>query len=186
MSGKKGPQDAQPTVAESSPLADLLSDPKKRLKLQPTGYFYLVKFEGGGALAYRPRLRGGMWFIKVRLDGRSLARAIGRADDLEPADGETVLTYMQAFDKTRTVLKEDLRAFFAPRRLELLPHALRVCPIGEVYTVGHALRDYLEEKRTNGALSAYRSAVADANAYIVGDLSSLPCAELDIKYLKAW
>jgi integrase len=173
-------------ATKSTDAADLLSNRKERAKLHPTGYFYLVKFEGGGALAYRPRLRGGMWFIKVRLDGRSLVRAIGRADDLEPADGETVLTYAQAFDKTSAVLREDLRAFFAPRRLEILPHTLRVCPIGDAYTVGHALRDYLEEKRTNGTLSAYRSAVADANAYIVGDLSSLPCADLDIKYLKAW
>ncbi|MFN4228282.1 tyrosine-type recombinase/integrase [Parvibaculum sp.] len=186
MSGKKARQ-AIPLVASGSlQMADLLSSREERMKLHPTGYFYLVKFSDGGALAYRPRLRGGVWFVKTRLDGRTCARAIGRADELEVADGEAVLSYAQACTKAWNILAGDTRGFFAPRRLELLPHTLRVCPIGETYTVGHALRDYLEEKRINGTDSAYRSAVADANAYIVGDLSSLPCAELDIKFLKAW
>src|SRR5690606_22644621 len=48
------------------------------------------------------------------------------------------------------------------------------------------LSDYLEEKRANGSPSAFRSTAADANAYIVGDLSSIPCADLDIKKLRDW
>lgn len=185
MARRKRPETFR-IAEESLETAEMLASRDERIKLRPTSYFYLVKFPGAGALAYRPRLRGGVWFIKVRIDGRSVSRAIGRADDLEPADGETVLSYAQAMEKTRTVLCGNKVAFFAPRRLEFLPHTLRVCPIGDVYTVGHALRDYLEEKRTNGTSAAHRSAVADANAYIVGDLSSLPCAELDIKQLKAW
>ncbi|MBX3490335.1 site-specific integrase [Parvibaculum sp.] len=173
-------------AAESVAISDLLSQRAERAKLRPTTYFHLVKFIEGDALAYRPRLRGGVWFIKARVDGRYLARLIARADDLEPADGESVLSYAQALEKGRSILSGDKRSFFAPRRMEFLPHTLRVCPIGEVYTVGHALRDYLEEKRNNGSPQGYRTAVADANAYIVGDLSSIPCADLDIKFLKEW
>lgn len=166
--------------------AAMLAQPAERLKLRPTKHYYQVKFTGGTALAYRPRLRGGVWFVRSRIRAHAVSRLIGRSDDIEPADGKTVLTYEQALAEARRILSGDVTHFFAIRPVELLPHTLRVCPIGDVYTVGHALSDYLEEKRANGSPSAFRSAAADANTYIVGDLSSIPCADLDIKQLRDW
>jgi integrase len=167
-------------------MARLLADPKERHKLTPTNYYYLVKFSGSRSLGYRPRRRGGVWHLKMRIGEVVRSRLIGIADDIEPADGERVLNYSQALKKARHVFTGDTARFFAPERLDLLPHTLRVCPVGTAYTVGHALRDYLEEKRANGSQRGFNSSVADANAYIVGDLTSVPCADLDIKTLKAW
>lgn len=166
--------------------AEMLASRVERMELRPTKHYYQVKFIGGAALAYRPRLRGGVWFIRSRINAHAVSRAIGRADDIEPADGKTVLTYEQALAEVRRIMAGDPTLFFAIRPTELLPHTLRVCPIGKEYTVGHALADYLEEKRVNGSPGAYRSAAADANAYIVGDLSSFACADLDIKRLRDW
>src|SRR5690606_7929322 len=59
---------------------------------------------GGTALAYRPRLRGGVWFIRSRINAHAVSRSIGRADDIEPADGKTVLTYEQALAEVRRVM----------------------------------------------------------------------------------
>ena len=182
----------RPTIAqlpidpETADMARLLADPKERHKLPPTNYYHLVKFSGCRSLGYRPRLRGGVWHLKMRIGDVVRTRLIGIADDIEPADGERVLDYAQALAKARHIFAGDTARFFAPERLDLLPHTLRVCPIGDVYTIGHALRDYLEEKRANGSPRGYNSSVADANAYIVGDLTSVPCAELDLKTLKAW
>lgn len=166
--------------------AEMLARRAERTKLRPTQHYYQVKFIGGAALAYRPRLRGGVWFIRSRIRAHAVSRSIGRADDVEPADGKTVLTYEQALAEARRVLSGDTTHFFAIRRADLLPHTLRVCPIGDAYTVGHALSEYLEEKRANGSPSAFRTAAADANAYIVGGLSSIPCVDLDIKQLREW
>lgn len=186
MAGRKRSKRQLEIDPGSAEMARLLADPSERGKLRPTGYYYLIKFDTNRALGYRPRLRGGVWHLKSRINGSVRTRLLAIADDLEQADGVRVLDCQQAIAKAREIFTHDHEGFFALQRLELLPNTLRICPIGTAYTVGHALHDYLEEKRALGAIRAYKSSVADANAYIVGDLSSIPCTELDIKALKAW
>lgn len=51
---------------------------------------------------------------------------------------------------------------------------LRVCPIGEVYSVGHALHDYLEWKRIAGAPTTFLIALSLINCHIIPRLSDIP------------
>lgn len=84
--------------------AEMLANRVERMELRPTKHYYQVKFIGGTALAYRQRLRGGVWFIRSRINAHAVSRSIGRADDIEPADGKTVLTYEQALAEVRRVM----------------------------------------------------------------------------------
>lgn len=168
-------------------LAASFATPLARTALPERSKAYLVRFVGGGrSLEYRPRLRGGAWYLRMRVEGRPRIRFLALSDDLEPSDGARVLSYEGAMARAREIFLGDWQAFFAKVRLDLLPDTLRICPIGDIYTVGHALRDYLAERHQFGARYAYKHVLADMNAYIVGDLSSIPCAELDVKQLKAW
>lgn len=103
---------------------------------------------------------------------------IGIADDVEPADGKRVLSFLQALEIAEAVFRGDHSDYFSERKLDSIPRQLRVSPIGERYTVGHAVRDYLQEKKLRSSTAGFNHAMADCNAYIVGELSSIPCDEL--------
>ena len=127
-----------------------------------------------------------MWHLQMLLDDIRLVRMIGIADDIESADGKRILSFEQALDIAEKVFRGDCREYFSERRLDSIPRQLRVSPIGERYSVGHALRDFLEDKKLRGSPAGFNHAMADANAYIVGELSSIPCDELQADQLRTW
>lgn len=164
----------------------LLGHRAARLKLRPTFYYYVVPFGKGRLLGYRPRRRGGVWHLKMKIDGRARTRFLAIADDLEEADGVRVLRFDQALRRAREIFGGEPETFFRRRDPDMLAHTLRVCPVGDRFTVGHALEAYLAEKKAKNSRHAFHHAVADANAYIVGDLAACPCDELDITHLRQW
>uniref|UniRef100_Q11J21 Phage integrase n=1 Tax=Chelativorans sp. (strain BNC1) TaxID=266779 RepID=Q11J21_CHESB len=53
------------------------------------------------------------------------------------------------------------------------------CPIGPVYTVGHALRDYLEWKRLAAAPTTFYSVLTMINHHLAGRVASVPLADFN-------
>ena len=164
----------------------LLSDRAERARLRPAVVHYVIPLGNTRYLAYRPRRRGGVWHVKTQIDGNTRARLMAIADDLEEADGVRVLSYAQALERAKEIFDGDVELYFRRRDPEMLPHTLRVCPIGERYTVGHALQDYLTDKKVTGSRKGYEHMLVDINAYIVGDLAAIPCDELGVARLREW
>ena len=107
----------------------------------------------------------------------------GKADDLDEADGETILNFSQAVAAAETWF-----ATFAPLAIDpVAPSERRLAvprPEGETYTVGHALADYLDwyaENRRDVRKNLY-----DAKAFILPELGHIPLNELSTGQISRW
>jgi hypothetical protein len=65
-----------------------------RLKTRDEPYWRLI--HEGLHLGYRKRVRGGVWMVHVYRDGKYTKKVLGRADDNEDANGDTVLSFKEA------------------------------------------------------------------------------------------
>jgi hypothetical protein len=72
-----------------------------RLKLDPRKKPYPAQIAPGIQLAYRRNKGAGVWSVKAPFGLKKFAIA----DDLEDANGESVMTYWQALDKARTLAR---------------------------------------------------------------------------------
>lgn len=137
--------------------------------------------ESGVALGYRRGERGGVWLARVLLPtkGSYDKERLGRADDVLPANGVTVLDFRQA---------QVMAVAWAARKrrvaagLEAEPDKASSKP----YTVADALADYindLERRRGKRSADATRT---KADAHIVPTLGTLPVARLTRDKVRAW
>ena len=60
---------------------------------------------------------------------------------------------------------------------------LTICPVGDVYTIGHALKSYLDWKRIAAAPTHFTSVLSMINYHIVPRLSGLPLADFNRDHL---
>lgn len=90
------------------------------------------------------------------------------------------LTYHQAVSAARNWFESD-RVQMDTIAHHTMHHKGRLIfsPYGEVYTVGHALRDYVEWKRIAGAKSGFYSLVSLINHHIAPRLAHLPLEEFN-------
>jgi integrase len=72
-----------------------------RLKLEPRKKPYTAQIAPGIQLAYRRNKGAGVWSVKAPFGLKKFAIA----DDLEDANGESVMTYWEALDKARTLAR---------------------------------------------------------------------------------
>ena len=103
-----------------------------RLKLTPRHEPYWHEVERGRSLGYRPGSKGGTWRIRERAGDVYRQRSLGRADDFNPADGRTILSFSEA---VRLVLDEE--------RPTLQPQSN--------LTVDQAIDEYFESKKARSA-----------------------------------
>lgn len=61
---------------------------------------------------------------------------------------------------------------------------LNYSPIGKVFTLGHALRDYIEWKRYVAAPNYFATLVNRINYYFVSELINVPAEEFGVHHLK--
>jgi hypothetical protein len=91
-------------------MAPKLEIPSQRLKLPIARKPVFVKVVPGRSLGYRRNHSAGTWMERVAIGGGNYAiKAIGHADDFEPADNETVLAYQQAWDNVRARARDSER-----------------------------------------------------------------------------
>src|SRR5262245_32189385 len=153
-----------------------LTTPKARARLAPRGKPYFVATVPPGiSLGYR-RLenRAGSWSARIADgNGGNRIEAIGVADDFEPANGKDVLSFEQAQDKARTVIRgESSDKITVARALERYEADLlkRGGLAGNVSRVRHHLPRALLNKEvttvTEADLSAFRDSIDAAPATI--------------------
>src|SRR5689334_17425627 len=142
----------------------------------------------GRFLGYRRPLKGKghpYWSAKFRgKDSKYHETKIGLADNEQVADGRTVLSYDQAVEKAWEWFKANAATSSDPNPIGPTTELL-YCPVGEVYTLGHALHDFLEWKRLSAARSHFQILVALINRHLTYRLGPLPLNELTGEVFRA-
>jgi integrase len=152
-----------------------LSTRSARLRLSPHNKPYWRMIEQGLHLGYRRRVTGGTWIARRRDERGVYSEAkLGLADDLQDANGDTILDFSQAQRSARTWCTNQ-------QRLASGVDALRVGP----YTVARAMTDYLEDfHRRGGKGSEAIESVLRTN--MLPELGALPVAKLTTRRLLDW
>jgi integrase len=150
-----------------------LEKPEQRKRLAIRHEPYWRGIQEGWHLGYYKGKREGTWVARWRPPGgRYQKRTLGRSDDIEEADGVTVLDYKQAQDQAREWFKTEERRHFGADLF------------GGRYTVAHALEHYLEWIGTEGKF--LREAQYSANGLIAPDLGETELTKLTPQQIKAW
>src|SRR3974390_1663860 len=112
-----------------------------RARLAPRGKPYWRVLESGLHLGYRrTKTGGGSWTVRRFLgEGKYAERGLGLADDLQEADGATVLTFSDAQGKARAWGK-------IAQRTEL-----GLAPVGGPCTLAKVLDAYFADRERRGA-----------------------------------
>lgn len=160
----------------------ILVDPQARrsMKYRRAGYYHC--FDVGKAVGYIPRKSGlGRWAARVT-QHRKLYReeTFAMADDYERSDGATILTFAEAKARAQELCsRPHLTKNFSAQVCFGKERGLRFCPFGDVYTVGHALAEYVEWKRTFGTETSFQTALSNINYYIYPELGTVRADELN-------
>jgi integrase len=122
----------------------------------------------------RTKTGGGSWTARRFLGGGKYAeRGLGLADDLQEADGATVLTFSDAQGKARVWWKTAERA------------ELGLAPVDGPYTVGRALDAYFADRERRGSKGLAKDRAA-ARARILPALGDVELAKLTTKRIRDW
>ncbi len=146
-----------------------------RLRLVPRRKPYWRTLESGLHLGYRrTKNGGGTWTARRFLGERRYSEAgLGVADDLQDADGVTVLDFRQAQEKARASWKAAERA------------EQGIAPDTGPYTAADALRDYFEARERRGSKGVRADRFA-ADARIVPSLGASELGKLTTKRIRDW
>jgi integrase len=146
-----------------------------RARLAPRGKPYWRVLESGLHLGYRrTKSAGGSWTARRFLgEGKYAERGLGLADDLQEADGATVLTFSDAQGKARVWWKAAERA------------ELGLAPVDGPYTVRKALDTYFADRERRGSKGLAKDRAA-ARARILPALGDVELAKLTTKRIRDW
>ena len=162
----------------------------ERSQLQLRVWPYWGYFGRGRAVGYLPAREGnGTWQARYAWRDYDTKRTryrqlhLGYADDRSESDGIRVLSFQQAVSAAKhwiatnadKVVREDFKA--SPDRLIYLP-------VGDVYTVAHAVLDYLRYAmmyRKAPEVPMYR-----ANRYILPHIGLIAADELTSEQIREW
>jgi integrase len=158
------------TVRESS-----LATRSARLRLALASKPYWRVIEQGLHLGYRRRATGGSWIARRRNDeGIYRETKLGLADDLQDANGDSILNFSQAQRAARTWCSQEQRlaAGHGP-------------PPDGPYTVARAMVDYLDDYRRRGGKSV-EGIESVVNRNILPALGKLLVVKLTPQRLRDW
>ncbi|WP_066827835.1 tyrosine-type recombinase/integrase [Sphingomonas mali] len=163
--------------------ADLrLQDRSARARLARRQNPYWRMISEGRHLGYYKGARGGTWIARYRPPGtlgNGIKFALGVADDIGDANGDTVLNWKQALDK-------------ANRWFELREKGGVETALNPDITVGEAVESYIAMRNARRVTQAGREVLSDAasnlkrNVLDDSRLARLPLARLAEADLKAW
>jgi integrase len=146
-----------------------------RLRLAPQAKPYWRVIEQGLHVGYRRRDTGGTWIARRRNERGIYREAkLGLADDLQVANGDTVLDFSQAQRNARTWWTHEQR----------LASGLGAAIMGP-YTVARAMGDYLEDYRRRGG-KASDSVESVTRRNILPELGNVSVAKLTTQRLLDW
>ena len=148
-----------------------------RDRLLPQHEHYWRGIDGGLALGYRKGRAAGAWMARLRLGGRYVKTALGRADDVQKADGSDFLDYRQAQSKAIAWAGQQQRIAAG---VEPAPEDGRAS-----YTVGDATGDYLTDYRARGGKAVATTQTA-INAHILPSLGTIVVGRLTRLKVRDW
>jgi prepilin-type processing-associated H-X9-DG protein len=153
-----------------------IDSPSARAKLKARGTPYYVEALSGLHLGYRKGARRGVWVTRRWLGDKYSVETIAIADDLEPSDGERVLTFDQAKRRAIALATE------AAKAAKGLPQRRRAKTAPA--TVADALTAYLQyldrEKKSGHNSRVY------ANGSILPKLGGIALRDLTREILSGW
>jgi integrase len=152
-----------------------LEKPAARARLEARRKPYWRVLESGLHLGYRRTKEGGGSWVARRFvgDGKYNERVFGIADDLQGADGATILTFSDAQAKAREWWKAAERA------------ALGLAPDDGPFTVAKALDAYFQERERRGSKGLAKDRAA-ARARILPALGEVELPKLTTKRIRDW
>lgn len=147
-------------------------DARGRLKNRHEPYWKSIN--PGLAIGYRKGPRGGVWRVRVRVGDVYRYGTIGTSDDYADADGVNVLSYAQA---TRLALDyADQHEHSEDQHADP--------PAAGHYTVGQAMRAYMQRMKIESKSHSQTQRVVDA--HILPTLQDRPVAALTHTEIKRW
>ena len=146
-----------------------------RLRLAVRGEPYWRSLDGGLALGYRRNKKHGAWIAR-RWDSeteRSQEEAIGKADDILDADGQTVFSFSQAQERARAwwVKAERIAQGFEERRAS--------------YRISDAASDYMLSFQAKGKKSVYATQRA-IDVHVLPSLGTIETSRLRKSQITRW
>jgi integrase/recombinase XerD len=109
---------------------------------------------------------------------RTTSHWLGRTDDFDVADDEALLSYEQAVAKAWAWFKTLKTGVVCDARPVGRNDQMIYSPVGNIFTVGHAIRDYVEWKRISFTHSWFLANLSIANSYVLPQLGTIPVDEL--------
>lgn len=145
--------------------------------------YWHVLFNGRHIGVHRQDDRICNWVARTRFaDGRYKQRCLGPALSLS----KKAISYQQAIERALEWFKtgEVRNSSVAPVYVGRVK-SLNLSPIGDVYTVGHAMRDYLAWSKLARSPGGHYNNLTLMNYHLVPSFSGIPIEEFSAKHLQA-
>lgn len=154
------------------PKRHYLNDPEKLAALAPRSAPYWDTLQYCRHIGVEVRTDQRIWLARVRTKA-------GKYKQARIAGFETCPAYEEALEKAKAWFSSPEISSLASSSYPLgVCRELSFCPYGEVFTVGHALYDYVEWKRLAGSQNYLESLVNRINYHLFPRLGWLPAEEL--------
>ena len=178
-----------PTTDRSLAKCSDLTQASVRRNLRRRPHPYWLPLATGRFLGYsRPRRADPKWIARYRgKDGGYHQTQLADPDDRTPAAGTQVLSFDQALERVRAwfCTPDVSRTSNDPKPFGRTTQLLYT-PIGQVYTLGHALQEYLEWKRLASAETHYDVIVSLINYHILLRLGPLAMDQLRAEHFRQY
>lgn len=164
---------------------EVLSTPRTRscLAADPNPY-WLTLFKGCG-VGYTRDGHEGTWSARLKKDGRYRYVKLGFTDDIgKPSRFH--FGFEEACARAQMVVSDPGQYIYPlPGRRRSSTHLERM-PIGNRYTVTHAVHDFVEAIRLNASDATLRRHIRIANTHILPVIGPLACNDLSVDTLRQW
>lgn len=136
---------------------------------------------------YRYAKRPFRWIARYRRhDGKYVIKHLGLADTGAPHGDKLLLTFEAACAAAREWFEApEVKAQYEREQKFVAGRNLCVCPVGDEYTVSHALADFLDWRLKFRSASNHLCLVSQANRYIIPLIGSIPCSALTARDVRS-
>lgn len=145
-----------------------------RAKLKACHEPYWVSIGKTLHLGYRKGASGGSWIVRAYMNGAYKKQKLGKADDFQDANGQTILDYFQAQEACRAFSEEQTQLAATGLSADLIQ--------GD--TVGDAISRYLSWYKLNK--KAYRATEQAVHCHILPKFADYKVNELTSALIRTW
>lgn len=158
-----------------------LPEVRASLACRDTPYYSLINY--GRHIGYLRDERGDAWYARIRTRAESYyRRRLGWAKSNAQPEG---MDYEQALAAAHSWFT---RSGIGMHASDIKPLGVRrelvVCPIGDRYSVAHAMSDYVDWKRLAAAKTHFETNLSLINHHIIPKLAHVPLDEFNGEHLR--